>query len=124
MLGSVPYDRLHHLYRLCDLSVCASYAESFGFPLLEAMGMGLPVVSTDMPVQREICGDAALYFEVFDENCLASQCVRALTDDRLREELKARGLERQRLFSWDEHVRSLVSLLDKCLMMHGGDHFT
>src|SRR5262245_45196447 len=115
MLGSVPYDRLHHLYRLCDLSVCPSYAESFGHPLLEAMGMGLPVVSADLPVHREICGDAALYFEVFDEKSLAAQCTRLLTDQRLREELKDRGFDRQCLFSWDEHVRSLATLIDRSL---------
>jgi len=115
MLGSVPYDRLHHLYRLCDLSVCPSYAESFGHPLLEAMGMGLPVVSADLPVHREICGDAALYFEVFDEKSLAAQCTRLLTDQRLRDELKDRGFERQSLFSWDEHVRSLATLIERSL---------
>src|SRR5215510_6476929 len=115
MLGSVPYDRLHHLHRFCDLSVCPSYAESFGHPLLEAMGMGLPVVSADLPVHREICGDAALYFDVFDENSLAAQCTRVLTDPRLRDELRVRGLDRLRLFSWDEHVRSLAVLIDRCL---------
>jgi len=116
MLGSVPYDRLHHLYRLCDISVCPSYAESFGHPLLEAMGMGLPVVSADLAVHREVCGDAALYFDVFDEHSLATQCTRILTDHRLRNELKDRGMARHRLFSWDEHVRSLATLIDRCLM--------
>src|SRR5262245_18911334 len=124
MLGSVPYDRLHHLYRLCDISVCPSYAESFGHPLLEAMGMGLPVVSADLAVHREVCGDAALYFDVFDENSLASQCSRVLIDQRLRDDLKARGTQRQSLFSWDEHVRSLGTLIDKCLMKNEEEEIT
>ncbi len=112
MLGSVPCDKLHQLYRVCDAYVCPSYSESFGHPLLEAMASGLPVVSADLAVHREICGDAAFYFEVFDENAMAEQCVRVLSDHQLSGELKARGLERQSLFSWDEHVRGLTTLIE------------
>jgi glycosyltransferase involved in cell wall biosynthesis len=111
MLGSISYEKMHWLYRLCDAYVCPSYSESFGHPLLEAMALGLPVVSADLAVHREVCGDAALYFDVFDESAMAAQCVRVLTDRHLSSELKTRGVERSRLFSWDEHVRCLTTLI-------------
>ncbi len=111
MLGSVPYEQLHQLYRLCDAYVCPSYAESFGHPLVEAMAMGLPVVAADLPVHREICGPAAVYFDVFDEQALAEQCTRILTDVSLRSELCERGLQRSQKFSWDKHCRQLVELI-------------
>ncbi len=114
MLGNVPYDKLHQLYRLCDAFICPSYAESFGHPLVEAMAMRVPVVAADLPVHREVCADAAVYFEVFDERALAAQCVRVLTEQPLRETLRERGLRRSQEFSWDEHCRQLADLIRRC----------
>ncbi|MEP7337866.1 MAG: glycosyltransferase family 1 protein [Acidobacteriota bacterium] len=111
MLGAVEYGGLHQLYGLCDVFVCPSYSESFGHPLVEAMATGTPVVSADLPVHREVCGEAAIYFDVFDETALAAQCVRVLADQTLSEKLRTDGLARSRQFSWDEHVRQLDALI-------------
>jgi glycosyltransferase involved in cell wall biosynthesis len=115
MLGYVPYDKLHQLYRLCDLFVCPSYSESFCHPLLEAMASGLPIVTANLAVHREVCGDAALYFDFHDEEALAAQCIKVLTDEHLFAALRARGRERYRQFSWDEHVRALAALVQRAL---------
>jgi len=114
MLGAVEYGKSHQLYALCDLFVCPSYSESFGHPLLEAMASGLPVISANLEVQREVCGEAAIYFDTFDETDLARKCVVALLNGDLRTVLKERGLERARLFSWDEHVSKLVKMIERC----------
>jgi glycosyltransferase involved in cell wall biosynthesis len=112
MLGSVPYNRLHQLYRQCHVSVCPSYSESFGYPLVEAMAAGVPVAAANLPVHLEICGEAAVYFDVFNEGALAAQCLRLLTDAPLRAKLIERGHARSRQFSWDEHVRRLIELIN------------
>ena len=119
MLGAVPYGKLHHLYRACDLFVCPSYAESFGHSMLEAMASGLPVAAADLAVHREVCGEAAVYFDVCDAGSLAAQCAQVLTDPQLSARLRARGLEWHRHFSWDEHVRGLVALVERCLAGRG-----
>ncbi|HKX26169.1 MAG TPA: glycosyltransferase family 1 protein [Blastocatellia bacterium] len=115
MLGGVPYHQLHLLYRLCEVSICPSYAESFGHPLVEAMAMGLPVVAADLPVHREVCRTAAVYFEVLDERALAEQCLRVLNGPDLRQSLRAYGLERSQSFSWDRHARELAALTSRVL---------
>lgn len=112
MLGAVEYSKLHQLYQLCDVFVCPSYSESFGHPLVEAMASGTPVVAANLPVHREIGGDAAIYFDVFDENELAEQCVRVLADRALSQQMQSAGLHRSQQFSWDEHVRQLAALID------------
>ncbi len=113
MLGSVDYGNLHQLYKLCDVFVCPSYSESFGHPLVEAMASGVPVVSANLPVHREVCGEAAIYFGVFDEHDLAERCVQVLADRELSDNLRLKGLERSREFSWSGHVRQLTELINR-----------
>jgi glycosyltransferase involved in cell wall biosynthesis len=112
MLGTVNYDQLSWVYQACDVFVCPSYAESFGHPLLEAMSAKLPVVAANLPVHREICGDAAVYFDVFDEGQLASQVTQVLRDATMREHLAAAGEKRIQQFSWDAHVAGLMEFVE------------
>jgi glycosyltransferase involved in cell wall biosynthesis len=109
-LGTVPYRLLHHLYRACQIYVTPSYAESFAHPLIEAMSSGLPVVASDLPVHREICGDAALYFPRFSPQAFAEQVMRIQQSPALSEALSSNGLRRARDFSWKDHVDRLLLL--------------
>jgi len=100
MLGTIPYSKLHHLYKLSDISLSPAYAESFGHPLLEAMSQGIPIVSADTPVHREVAQDSAIYFDV-------------LKDKTLYQSLKEKGLKRYKDFSWEEHLKKLLEIFEK-----------
>jgi len=107
-LGSIPYRSLHHLYRACHIYVTPAYAESFAHPLIEAMSSGLPIVSSDLPVHREICGDAGLYFPRFSPEALAERILQIQQSPELADKLSHNGLRRAVDFSWSEHVHRLV----------------
>jgi glycosyltransferase involved in cell wall biosynthesis len=77
-----------------------SISEGFGMVVLEAMGLGLPVVCTDLPVLREVAGDAALFFRPDDQEDLARQLERLLADGHLRAELGRRARAHAAAFSW------------------------
>jgi len=109
-LGTIPYRSLHHLYRACHIYVTPAYAESFAHPLIEAMSCGLPVVASDLPVHREICRDAAVYFPRFSPESLADQIEQVQGSPELAETLSHHGLRRAREFSWSEHVDRLIGL--------------
>ena len=114
-LGAIPYQRLHRLYQACNFYASAAYAETFAHPMVEAMACGLPVVASDIPVHREICGDAALYFGRFDPVALAKQIIRLAGSTSAAETLSAAGLRRSHEFSWSKHVDEIVTLAHRVL---------
>ncbi len=109
-LGAIPYRQLHQLYRRCHVYVTPAYAETFAHPLVEAMASGLPVVASDIAVHREICAEAAAYFERFSSEALA-RCVTGVVESaEIAERMSAAGRERSRHFSWKAHVDLLLDL--------------
>ena len=109
-LGAIPYRSLHHLYRACHIYVSPAYTETFAHPLVEAMSSGLPVVASDLPVHREICGDPGIYFPCFSPDALAERILQMQKSPELAEKLSRNGLRRARDFSWNEHVERLLVL--------------
>ena len=111
-LGTVPYRSLHHLYRACHIYVTPAYAESFAHPLVEAMASGMPIVASDLPVHREICEKAGVYFPRFSPDKLAEQVLRIYKDQELSAELSRHARDRSRDFSWEKHVARLLDLAE------------
>jgi glycosyltransferase involved in cell wall biosynthesis len=109
-LGAVHYAALHHLYRHCDIYATPAYAETFAHPLVEAMASGLPVIASDLPVHREICGAAALYFPRFSPEILAERVMQVSSSAQRHQQMREIGLSRSRDFSWDKHVDQLLQL--------------
>jgi len=109
-LGSIAYRQLPHLYRACHVYVTPAYAESFAHPLVEAMSSGLPVVASDLPVHKEICRGAALYFSRFSPEDLATKVLQVYQSPELAKELSRAALRRSQDFSWEKHVRTLLNL--------------
>ncbi len=121
-LGTIPYRSLHHLYRACHIYVTPAYAESFAHPLIESMSSGLPVVASDLPVHREICSDAGIYFPCFSPDALAERVMQIQESPDLAEKLSRNGLRRARDFSWSEHVERLVGLAWELVQSESGQN--
>jgi len=105
------YGSLPELYASADIFVFPSYIESFGHPVVEAMAAGLPVIAADVPVNRELCGDAALYFPAFDAEACANEVRRVAHGTTLRERLREAGLRRAATFTWQRHVDGLLDAM-------------
>jgi len=92
--------------------VSASRDEGFGLPLVEAMGVGTPLVVSDIPVFREVGGDAAAYVDPDDARGFA-RAVRALSEDAAFEKASAAARERAGHYSWDSSARILLALAER-----------
>jgi glycosyltransferase involved in cell wall biosynthesis len=101
---------LANLYRNASLFVYPSLYEGFGFPPLEAMSLGCPVLANRTSSIPEICGKAAFYFQSQDPAELAAALISTLQDvDGLREKRRL-GYEQVRLYDWSRTARRTLEV--------------
>ena len=103
-LGFVPDKTLAVLYRLASVFVFPSLYEGFGLPPLEAMASGTPVVTSNVSSLPEVVGDAAVLVDPYKAEAIADGILQVLRSTHLREELKERGFERVKVFSWQRSI--------------------
>ena len=99
--GYVDDDRLSHMYKHAVCLLYPSLYEGFGFPILEAMHRGVPVITSNVASMPEVAGDAALLVDPADAQGLAEAMNRILMNDDLRNNMISKGYERVRQFSWE-----------------------
>ncbi|RRR66855.1 MAG: glycosyltransferase family 1 protein [Candidatus Viridilinea halotolerans] len=110
-LGLVSEADLIALYSGAELFVFPSLYEGFGFPVLEALACGCPTITSNVSSLSEVAGDAALLIPPGDTAALAATMQRALGDTSLRTELRRRGIERAKSFSWHVAAQQTLELL-------------
>lgn len=113
LLGEVPYEAIGDWYRGASMFAFPSTLETFGHPLLEAMAAGVPIVAGDIPVSREVAGDAAFYADPYDTDALASAMREIWSQPASREILRKRGEDRVREFTWERSARGLTMLAER-----------
>ncbi|WP_416953601.1 glycosyltransferase family 4 protein [Nocardioides sp. T5] len=113
--GWVDDDELSDLRARARAMAFPTLAEGFGLPVLEAMVEGLPVLASDLPVLREVGGDAAVWFDPLDLESIAGALRLAATRPDELSALAAAGLERSRLFSWERVARETLEVFHRAL---------
>jgi glycosyltransferase involved in cell wall biosynthesis len=114
-VGYIPDEGLAEEYRRADMLVYPSIYEGFGLPVLEAMACGTPVVTSTGGSLPEVAGDAALVIDPFDVPALAGAIRQIAEDQSVAAGLRARGLARAAVFTW-ERTASLQAALYRDLV--------
>jgi glycosyltransferase involved in cell wall biosynthesis len=107
LTGYVEEPSLANLIGAAYAMVYPSLHEGFGVPVLEAMGSGIPVITSSDSSMEEIAGDAALYANATDPNSIAEAMIRIYKDEALGKQLIEKGNERVKQFSWDQTAELL-----------------
>jgi glycosyltransferase involved in cell wall biosynthesis len=112
-LGYVTRPALVRLYQSASALLFPSLEEGFGFPMLEAMSYGLPVVASRHSALPEVGGDAAEYVDPLDPGGIAAAARAVVEDDERRRTLAARGLRRASLYTWRRMAESILVVYDE-----------
>jgi glycosyltransferase involved in cell wall biosynthesis len=111
-IGYVDDTDLPFLYNGASCFCFMSLYEGFGLPPLEAMQSGTPVITSNTSSLPEVVSDAGIMLDPQDVDGLANAFMRVLTDENLRKEMIAKGLEQAKKFSWDRCVDLIVEKLN------------
>lgn len=114
-LGHTPKERLRLLYSTAEALVFPSIEEGFGFPILEAMSYGLPVITSNCSSMPEVAGDAALLVDPHDVSRIAEAIRRVTEDAALSDSLRKRGRERAKLLSWEKCAKETWAVYQEVL---------
>ncbi len=113
LAGKIGYWLMPEVYSRAELFVFPSYLETFGHPSLEAMISGVPVAAADTEVMREILGDAAVYFDPFNQEEMEEKIKILIDDVQLRNRLIAKGKLRINDFSWEKTARRTLKVFQQ-----------
>lgn len=109
-LDYVDDEELVTLYNGSDLFVFPSLYEGFGIPVLEAMGCGVPVLASKVSSIPEVAGDAAYYVDPYQVDEIESGMIKILSNKSLSDDLRRKGLEQCKRFSWKETARKTLEV--------------
>jgi glycosyltransferase involved in cell wall biosynthesis len=112
-VGFVSDPELGRLYRNACALAMPSLGEGFGYPLVEAMGMGVPLLTSNVSSCPEVAGDAGICVDPLSVDAIAQALLRLATDEPERQRLIARGQARCRLFTVERMAAGYLALIER-----------
>jgi glycosyltransferase involved in cell wall biosynthesis len=111
-LNGVTDEQYHELLSSSVALVTGSRDEGFGIPLVESMSRGIPIVVSDIPIFKEIGGDAAIYFNQDDPKAFA-KAVKSIDSESAWLAKSKLSQVQAKKFSWTNSAKALLELLEK-----------
>lgn len=115
ILGYLTDEEMGGVYARAEALIFPSIIEGFGFPVLEAMDYGIPVITSSLSSLPEVAGDAALLIDPRSVVEIAKAMEKIISEPDLRSKLVGRGKERLALFSWDKTALTFLDIMRKII---------
>lgn len=114
-LGYVSEEHRSLLYQNATIFAHASHYEGFGMPVLEAMSYGLPCALSNIPIFKEVAGDAGVYFDEKSVDSISRTISKLLTDKNMAKQKKQQALYHASSYSWNKVASELYRAIDATL---------
>ncbi len=114
-VGFIPRAELEFLYKAASALIFMSKYEGFGFPVLEAMAQGCPVIASNVTSIPEVVGQSGILLDPSDIAGLTQAMIRLISSDVVKNEFRKKGLARSKLFTWDETVAKTLLIWEKII---------
>ena len=99
----------YSLYKYASLFTAASHYEGFGMPIMEAIATGTPPLLANIPIFKEVAGDAAMYVDVSKPKIYSRSMEQLLHDHKLRKHLINQGSDRKYIYNWQDNAITLMN---------------
>ena len=109
--GHISNTKLKQYYKQADIFLFPSLYEGFGFPPLEAMAAGTPVISSNAASLSEICGDAVLYFDPMKIKNISHKILEMINDEKLKIEYINRGRKHVKFYDWNSTSSKTINII-------------
>jgi len=110
LTGYVSDEDLPAVFNLSEMFLFPSLREGFGIPIIEAMACGVPVITSNTSSMPEVAGDAALLVDPNRVGSIFEAIVKLRLDREFRDKLISKGLERHKLFSWENAAKKVLNI--------------
>lgn len=111
----LPAEKMPLLYAAAKILLYPSLYEGFGLPILEAMAVGTPVVTSNVSAMPEVGGEAALFVDPEDVEEIGDKVKEVMEDRELREDMGRKGLKQAKKFSWEKCAKETVEVYSKLM---------
>jgi len=108
--NNLQFSSLIELYNIIDLLVFPSFYEGFGFPVLEAMACGCPVICSNTTSLPEVGGNASYYINPYYKDELEKGIKKVLENPELRKKMIKKGLKQAKKFSWEKTANHVIKI--------------
>ena len=116
--GLVPQVDLPALYSLAKLYLYTTIIEAFPIPTTEAMACGCPIVTSNGTGLEELTHGVSLAVDPLDSQAIADAMNKVLGDENLQQEMREKGFERSKIFSWEKCARETLAIFEQLVQEH------
>jgi glycosyltransferase involved in cell wall biosynthesis len=120
--GYIPDDDLIGLYKDCELVVFPSWQEGFGFPVLESMACGTPVICSNQSSLPEVIGCDEATFDPFDPEQISNKILEVVSNPDFKKKLIEHGLRQATAFSWEATAKKAIAAWEGLVQGGGTPH--
>jgi glycosyltransferase involved in cell wall biosynthesis len=114
-IGFVPTEDLVLLYAMASVFVFPSLYEGFGLPIIEAMQLGCPVITSKDGSLSEVAGEAAMFVDPYDVQSIEKKLKMLFNDTHLQKRLSEKGIIQAKKFSWEIVARETSTVYEKII---------